>query len=137
MLLSLWHVRLSLNVSPPYQPVCPKNLASCGSSAEVILFVLVGAAVDIRHTLKAGLPALLMILAALVFRARRSASLHRKTNLTWKERLFCAIAYLPKATVQASHRLSSFSRRTRLRTDSAFRSCARNHSYRSAWRTWN
>ncbi len=37
-------------------------------AAEVILFVLVGAAVDIRYTLKAGLPALLMILAALVFR---------------------------------------------------------------------
>uniref|UniRef100_UPI003FEF98E5 cation:proton antiporter domain-containing protein n=1 Tax=Lachnospira eligens TaxID=39485 RepID=UPI003FEF98E5 len=38
-------------------------------AAEVILFVLVGAAVDIRYTLKAGLPALLMILTALVFRA--------------------------------------------------------------------
>ena len=71
-------------------------------AAEVILFVLVGAAVDIRYTLKAGLPALLMILAALVFRAAGVLFCTIKTNLTWKERLFCVIAYLPKATVQAA-----------------------------------
>lgn len=71
-------------------------------AAEVILFVLVGAAVDIRYTLKAGLPALLMILAALVFRAAGVLLCTVKTNLTWKERLFCVIAYLPKATVQAA-----------------------------------
>lgn len=71
-------------------------------AAEVILFVLVGAAVDIRYTLKAGLPALLMILTALVFRASGVLLCTVKTNLTWKERLFCVIAYLPKATVQAA-----------------------------------
>ena len=71
-------------------------------AAEVILFVLVGAAVDIRYTLKAGLPALLMILTALVFRAAGVLLCTVKTNLTWKERLFCVIAYLPKATVQAA-----------------------------------
>ena len=71
-------------------------------AAEVILFVLVGAAVDIRYTLKAGLPALLMILTALVFRAAGVLLCTLKTNLTWKERLFCIIAYLPKATVQAA-----------------------------------
>lgn len=71
-------------------------------AAEVILFVLVGAAVDIRYTLKAGLPALLMILTALVFRAAGVHLCTVKTNLTWKERLFCVIAYLPKATVQAA-----------------------------------
>ena len=71
-------------------------------AAEVILFVLVGAAVDIRDTLKAGLPALLMILAALVFRAAGVLLCTVKTNLTWKERLFCVLAYLPKATVQAA-----------------------------------
>ena len=71
-------------------------------AAEVILFVLVGAAVDIRYTLKAGLPALLMILTALVFRAAVRSFCNLKTNLTWKERLFCVIAYLPKATVQAA-----------------------------------
>lgn len=71
-------------------------------AAGVILFVLVGAAVDIRYTLKAGLPALLMILTALVFRAAGVLLCTVKTNLTWKERLFCVIAYLPKATVQAA-----------------------------------
>lgn len=71
-------------------------------AAEVILFVLVGAAVDIRYTLKAGLPALLMILVALVFRAVGVLFCTVKTNLTWKERFFCVIAYLPKATVQAA-----------------------------------
>ena len=71
-------------------------------AAEVILFVLVGAAVDLRYTLSAGLPALLLILGALVFRSVGVAISLVKTNLNRKERLFCVIAYLPKATVQAA-----------------------------------
>lgn len=71
-------------------------------SAEVMLFVLVGAAVDIRYTMDAGAAALIMILAALVFRACGVLLSVAKTNLTWKERMFCVIAYLPKATVQAA-----------------------------------
>lgn len=71
-------------------------------AAEVILFVLVGAAVDIRYTLKAGVAAIIMILAALVFRSIGVLLCVAGTKLTWKERLFCVIAYLPKATVQAA-----------------------------------
>ncbi len=71
-------------------------------AAEVILFVLVGAAVDIRYTLTAGPAAVLMILAALAFRSVGVALCVAGTRLTWKERLFCMIAYLPKATVQAA-----------------------------------
>ena len=71
-------------------------------AAEVILFVLVGAAVDIRYTLTAGLPALLMIFVALAFRTVGVLICVAHTSLTWKERLFCVIAYLPKATVQAA-----------------------------------
>lgn len=71
-------------------------------AAEVILFVLVGAAVDIRYTLKAGVAAIIMILAALVFRSIGVLFCVAGTKLTWKERLFCVIAYLPKATVQAA-----------------------------------
>ena len=71
-------------------------------AAEVILFVLVGAAVDIRYTLGAGLSAIAMIFLALVFRAIGVSICLIKTNLNWKERLFCVIAYLPKATVQAA-----------------------------------
>ena len=71
-------------------------------AAEVILFVLVGAAVDIRYTLNAGIAAVLMILIALVFRSMGVALCLVRTPLTRKERLFCMIAYLPKATVQAA-----------------------------------
>ncbi len=71
-------------------------------AAEVILFVLVGAAVDIRYTLNAGLAAVFMILIALLFRAFGVLLCTVKTSLTLKERLFCVIAYLPKATVQAA-----------------------------------
>ena len=71
-------------------------------AAEVILFVLVGAAVDIRYTMGAGLAAIAMIFLALVFRGIGVSIFLIKTNLNWKERLFCVIAYLPKATVQAA-----------------------------------
>lgn len=71
-------------------------------AAEVILFVLVGAAVDIRYTLEAGGTAVLMIFAALIFRTAGVMLCTVKTGFTWKERLFCVIAYLPKATVQAA-----------------------------------
>ena len=71
-------------------------------AAEVILFVLVGAAVDIRYTLDAGIVAVLMILIALAFRSVGVTICLLGTSLTWKERIFCMIAYLPKATVQAA-----------------------------------
>lgn len=71
-------------------------------AAEVTLFVLVGAAVDIRYTLDAGLAAVAMIFAALIFRSFGVWLCTVKTSLTLKERAFCVIAYLPKATVQAA-----------------------------------
>ena len=71
-------------------------------AAEVLLFVLVGAAVDIRYTLNAGIAAILMIFLALIFRSAGVALCLVGTPMTWKERLFCMIAYLPKATVQAA-----------------------------------
>ena len=71
-------------------------------AAEVILFVLVGAAVDIRYMLGAGAAAVGMILIALLLRAAGVMICLIKTPLKRKERLFCIIAYLPKATVQAA-----------------------------------
>lgn len=71
-------------------------------AAEVILFVLVGAAVDIRYTLSAGVAAVGMIFIALAFRAVGVTICLIGTPLTFGERLFCVIAYLPKATVQAA-----------------------------------
>ena len=71
-------------------------------AAEVVLFVLVGAAVDIRYALGGGASALLMIFAALMFRAVGVVLCLLGTKLNRRERLFCVIAYLPKATVQAA-----------------------------------
>lgn len=79
-----------------------EKLGKLWIAAEVILFVLVGAAVDIRYTMKAGLAAVGMIFIALAFRAIGVSICLIKTNLTAKERLFCVIAYMPKATVQAA-----------------------------------
>lgn len=69
---------------------------------EIILFVLVGAAVDIRYTLEAGGQALILIMGALAIRTLGVLLCTLKSSLLWKERLFCVIAYLPKATVQAA-----------------------------------
>lgn len=71
-------------------------------AAEVILFVLVGAAVDIRYTLKAGPGAVWMILLGLIFRCAGVWLCMMGTKLNLKERFYCMIAYLPKATVQAA-----------------------------------
>lgn len=71
-------------------------------AAEILLFVLVGAAVDIRYTMEAGAGAVLMILLALVVRSLGTALCVTGTKLTRQERLFCVLAYLPKATVQAA-----------------------------------
>lgn len=70
--------------------------------AECILFVLVGAAVDIRYTLSAGAIAIILILLALLVRAIGVFICLLGTKLNMKERLFCIFVYLPKATVQAA-----------------------------------
>ena len=79
-----------------------EKLGKLWLAAEVILFVLVGAAVDIRYTLDAGLAAVAMIFIALIFRSFGVLLCTVKTDLSAKERVFCVIAYLPKATVQAA-----------------------------------
>lgn len=71
-------------------------------AAEVILFVLVGAAVDIRYTFEAGAGAVLMIFIGLLLRSVGVWLCMIGTKLNVKERLYCVIAYLPKATVQAA-----------------------------------
>lgn len=63
---------------------------------------VVGAAVDIRRTLDAGIGALLMIFIALMVRSAGVLISLAGTELSLKERIFCVIAYLPKATVQAA-----------------------------------
>ena len=71
-------------------------------AAEVLLFVLVGATVDLAYVWKAGAAALLVLAGALVVRMLGVAFCMTGTALSKKERLFCMIAYTPKATVQAA-----------------------------------
>ncbi len=71
-------------------------------AAEVFLFVLVGATVNISYLGKVGISALLMILGALLFRMAGVFVCLLGTSLTLKEKLFTMMAYTPKATVQAA-----------------------------------
>lgn len=70
--------------------------------AKVILFVLVGAAVDIRVMGSAGITGLIIIVIGLCARSIGVFIATLGSPLTKKERIFCTIAYLPKATVQAA-----------------------------------
>lgn len=71
-------------------------------AAELILFVMLGAVVDIRHVTGVGIAALLLILVALAFRSLGVLVSLIRTPLNRKERIFCIIAGIPKATVQAA-----------------------------------
>ncbi len=70
--------------------------------AEIILFVLIGMAVDIHTAIKAGLIGLLIITCGIIFRSLGVLIALFRTRFSLKERLFCIIAYIPKATVQAA-----------------------------------
>ena len=70
--------------------------------AQVLLFVLMGAAVNINYLGSATLPAILLLVGALTFRIIGVNISLIKSGLNGKEKLFCSIAYLPKATVQAA-----------------------------------
>lgn len=70
--------------------------------AEIVLFVLVGATVDLRYVKTAGIAAVILIFGVLIFRMFGVFCCLLKTQLEIKERLFCMIAYTPKATVQAA-----------------------------------
>lgn len=71
-------------------------------TAEIMLFVLVGATVDISYVRSAGAAAVVLIFAVLVFRTVGVFCCLIKTKLNIRERIFCMIAYMPKATVQAA-----------------------------------
>ncbi len=71
-------------------------------AAEVLLFVLVGATVDLSYALDAGLLAICVVIVGLIFRMTGVIVSLIKTKLNRKERSFCMVAYTPKATVQAA-----------------------------------
>ena len=70
--------------------------------AEILLFVLVGATVDLNYALSAGFSAVLLIFSVLIFRMMGVFFCMIKTKLSYGEILFCMVAYMPKATVQAA-----------------------------------
>ena len=70
--------------------------------AEVILFVLVGATIDVQYAISAGYAAVILIFGVLAFRVIGVSLCLLKTELNVKERIFCMIGYMPKATVQAA-----------------------------------
>ena len=79
-----------------------QKFAKLWIAAEVILFVLVGAAVYRDYALSAGFGVVIMIFLALIFRVAGVFFCVLGTKLSRRERLFCMIAYIPKATVQAA-----------------------------------
>lgn len=93
---------LAKKSAPAVQERLREKVGKLWLGAEVLLFVLVGAAVDIRTTLDAGAAAIALVFLSLLFRSAGVLICLVKTPLSWKERLFCIIAYLPKATVQAA-----------------------------------
>nr|WP_317379223.1 cation:proton antiporter [uncultured Faecalimonas sp.] len=72
------------------------------AGAEILLFSLVGATVDLRYLKSAGGTAVVLLLLVLLFRMAGVFLCLAGTDLTKKERLFCMFAYTPKATVQAA-----------------------------------
>ena len=70
--------------------------------AEILLFVLVGVSLDINYALSAGLPVIILIFTALIGRMVGVYISLLGTKLNSKEKLFCMLAYIPKATVQAA-----------------------------------
>lgn len=88
------HVHISNELKAKYN-----NLWVAG---ELLLFVLVGATVNISYALPKIIPGASIILLALLFRMTAVSLCVLNTNLNSKERLFCMLAYTPKATVQAA-----------------------------------
>lgn len=88
------------------RPIQAKQLSSSFSIAwelfEILLFILVGASVDIRYALKSGPVVLVLLVMVTICRMLGVYICMLNTKLNKKERLFCMIAYTPKATVQAA-----------------------------------
>lgn len=91
-----------LEKAEPIAHIISQKLKKVWVFAELLLFVLVGAQVNIHVAWKAGLVGTLVILVGLVFRSVGTYLSLLGTPYNWKEKLFCVVAYVPKATVQAA-----------------------------------
>ncbi len=92
---------VQLRMPPEVDARLSEKFGKVWLAAAVALFVLVGAVVDLRYLADAGLPALLLVIG-LIFRSVGTYLSLLGTALDLRERLFPVIAYLPKATVQAT-----------------------------------
>ena len=91
-----------LEKSEPIAHIISQKLKKLWVFAELLLFVLVGAQVNIHVAWKAGLAGTLVILIGLVFRSVGTYLSLIGTPFTFREKMFCIVAYIPKATVQAA-----------------------------------
>jgi len=91
-----------LEKSEPMAHIISKKLGKVWIFAEILLFVLVGAQVDINVAWDAGLTGALVILIGLIFRSIGTYISVMGTDLNFEEKMFCVVAYIPKATVQAA-----------------------------------
>lgn len=91
-----------LDQAPVQAKIFSRQLAAIWVFAQIILFALVGAEVNIKLAIEAGLIGLVIIFIGLIARSVGVWLATARSNFTYKERLFCMIAYLPKATVQAA-----------------------------------
>jgi NhaP-type Na+/H+ or K+/H+ antiporter len=91
-----------LEKSEPVARQISKKLSKVWVLAEILLFALVGAQVNIHVAWDAGLSGAALICIGLLARSLGTFVSVMGTELDWKERLFCVISYLPKATVQAA-----------------------------------
>ncbi|QSX05343.1 cation:proton antiporter [Sedimentibacter sp. zth1] len=102
-LLAIMSMGITINYK---QPILSKKLCSQYNNlwiaGQILLFVLVGACVNVKYAMSASFYGIIIVLFALVFRIVGVSLCLIKTNLTFKERVFCMIAYTPKATVQAA-----------------------------------
>ncbi len=91
-----------LEKAEPIAHLISQKLKKLWIFAELLLFVLVGAQVNIHVAWKAGLAGAIVIFVGLIFRSVGTYVSLFGTPFDWKEKLFCVIAYIPKATVQAA-----------------------------------
>ena len=91
-----------LEKSEPIAHIVSQKLKKLWMFAELLLFVLVGAQVNIHVAWRAGLAGIAVVAIGLMFRSVGTYISLFGTDLTWREKLFCVVAYIPKATVQAA-----------------------------------
>ena len=95
-------IALQMKITEKVTKCLSEKFSKLWIGAELVLFVLVGAAVDIRYAAEAGFSAVLLILLALCLRVCGVFICLLGTQLNKRERIFCMMAYMPKATVQAA-----------------------------------